>query len=69
MDVAPRQAFNEFPSYDCHPPHDDWVPATGALSDPHRASAALGQEVFDACVEGMVRILEAEFSPEGDRKT
>ena len=61
MDAAPEQAFKEFPSYDCHPPHNDWVPATGALSDPHRATAALGRELFDACVQGMVRILQTEF--------
>ena len=61
MDAAPAQPFKEFPSYDRHPPHDDWVPETGALSDPNRASAALGRDIFDSCVEGMVRILEAEY--------
>lgn len=62
MDQAPEQEFREFPPYDTWPPPTDWAPETGALSDPNRATAELGEEIFTDCVNRLVDVLTTEFA-------
>ena len=61
MEKTRPQPFKAFPDYDCHPPHREWIPESGCLSDPGRATAALGKDVVEGCVEGLIRILKIEF--------
>lgn len=62
MDKAKPQVFKSFPSYDCHPPRRDWIPESGSLSDPTKATAELGKDIVEDCVAGLIQILKTEFS-------
>lgn len=57
------QAAAQFPPYDVYPETAAHVPATGALSDGSRGTAAIGERVFVECVQGLIAMLDQEFGP------
>lgn len=50
-----------FPPYDVYPQPADWVPSTGALSDPAEATKEIGEHLIRDSVEGMSDMIEREF--------
>lgn len=47
VDIPPA----EFPPYDVFPPDPSWVPESGTLSSPSKATAEKGEWVLDECIE------------------
>ncbi|WP_148252219.1 creatininase [Aidingimonas lacisalsi] len=43
----------EFPPYDVFPPNPDWVPDSGTLSSPTKATAEKGKWILDECIAKM----------------
>jgi len=58
---APNERPASFPPYDVYPPDRTWVPPSGALSSPHRATAAFGEHLVDRFVTQVASALEREF--------
>ncbi len=59
--AAPDEPPPSFPPYDVYPPDHSWVPPSGALSSPHRATAAFGEHLVDRFVSLVASALEREF--------
>jgi creatinine amidohydrolase len=57
-----------FPPYDIYPQPEGFVPATGVLSDPSRASPESGRTLIDGTVDGLVEIINQRFGPAGNRR-
>lgn len=49
------------PPYDVYPQPEDFVPASGVLSDPSRGSAAAGNALINSAVEGIATIIRDRF--------
>ncbi|MBB3229393.1 creatininase [Halomonas stenophila] len=47
VDIPPA----EFPPYDVFPPDPSWVPESGTLSSPSKATAEKGEWILDECIE------------------
>ncbi|MDN3558049.1 creatininase [Halomonas maura] len=47
VDIPPA----EFPPYDIFPPDPSWVPESGTLSSPSKATAEKGEWILDECIE------------------
>jgi creatinine amidohydrolase len=59
--AAPREADAAFPSFDVYPPDPSLVPRSGALSSPHRASAAFGERLVSEFVDLVASAVTATF--------
>lgn len=57
-----------FPPYDIYPQPEGFVPATGVLSDPSRASPESGNTLIDGTVDGLVQIIQQRFGSAGNRR-
>ena len=57
----PRRTAAVLPSLRCLSPDHSWVPPSGALSSPHRATAAFGEHLVDRFVSLVASALEREF--------
>jgi len=61
MDAVPSDGGDAFPVYDMYPQLEGFVPASGVLSDPSRASADAGNDLLDDSVAGVAAAITAEF--------
>jgi len=57
-----------FPPYDIYPQPEGFVPATGVLSDPSRASPESGRTLIDGTVDGLVEIIRHRFGSAESRR-
>lgn len=51
VDIPPA----EFPPYDVFPPDPSWVPESGTLSSPSKATAEKGEWILDECIEKIAK--------------
>jgi creatinine amidohydrolase len=58
VNLAPADDPASFPPYDVYPSDPSWVPASGALSSPARASAAYGARLVKVFTDLVVRAIE-----------
>jgi creatinine amidohydrolase len=61
LDRAPRETAADIPPYDLYPPETEWIPPSGALSSPTRATAAFGEHLADRFVEVVAAAIERGF--------
>lgn len=61
LDRAPSEAEADFPPYDLFPAEAGWVPPSGALSSPARATAAFGAHLVDRFVDVVASAIEREL--------
>ncbi len=61
MECAVVHPPASFPPYDVYPVNPDWVPPSGTLSSPEKASKEKGQILLDVCTKGIVEALNKEF--------
>ena len=57
LELAPDDGPAAFPPYDVYPPDPSWVPASGALSSPARATAAFGSHLVERFTDLVVRAI------------
>jgi creatinine amidohydrolase len=62
LERAPDEPPAAFPPYDVYPANPAWVPPSGALSPPTRATAAFGEHLVARFVDLVVRALEDGFA-------
>jgi creatinine amidohydrolase/Fe(II)-dependent formamide hydrolase-like protein len=61
MDRIARDWDMAIAPYDVYPQPPGVIPAAGALSDPSRARAEIGQFLIDRSVDKLVEMVEREF--------
>jgi creatinine amidohydrolase len=69
LDAAPHEPDAAFPPFDVAPPDRTLVPPAGALSSPHRATAAFGERLVSEFVDLVAGAVVATFGEEGSRST
>jgi creatinine amidohydrolase len=61
LERAPIEPAASFPPYDVYPTDITWIPSAGALSSPHRATAAFGKRLIDEFVQLVTSAIRREF--------
>jgi creatinine amidohydrolase len=62
--LAPHDPPADFPPYDVYPSDPSWVPPSGALSSPARATAAFGEHLVQRFTDLVVRAITEGFPAE-----
>jgi len=62
LELAPDDGPAAFPPFDVYPPDPSWVPPSGALSSPSRATPAFGEHLLGRSVDLVVGALQEGFA-------
>ncbi len=65
LDRVPDHPSAMSGTYDVHPPHQHWVPSSGALSSAKSATADNGKMLFNHHTSAIAAILRNEFALTG----